>query len=121
MNIYDTYTQIEKDKKLILKFDIKDEKLRMHMYKEEGVRISGECTTVIESGKTAGYVRARIDNLILQMNDVFGIGFEKNTAMNIRGWIKANIYKIYIRSNVPNDIQTAIHKLARSDVKVVVD
>ena len=109
-------------RKFILKFDIKEDYLRCHFYRAESIRLQGECKVKIpENNKlNKGYCKVLIDELYLQLNDEFKIGFEKNTISNIRNWVKQNIFKIYVRDNVPSLIKDALFKSVQ-DGTIVID
>lgn len=110
-------------RKFILKFDTKEGHLRCHFYRAESVRLQGECKVKIpdhEGKLNKGYCKVLIDELYMQLNDEFKIGFEKNSISNIRNWVKQNIFKIYVRDNVPKLIKDAIFKSV-ADGTIVVD
>jgi hypothetical protein len=110
-------------RKFILKFDVKEGNLRCHFYKAESIRLNGECKVEIpEDNKLSkGYCKVLLDNLFIQLNDEFHIGFEKNSIANIRNWIKQNIFKIYIRENVPSLLENAIFKSVQDGTIVIKD
>lgn len=111
-------------KKFILKFDIKEEHLRCHFYKASSIRLQGECKVKIpdhEGKLNKGYCRVIVDELFIQLNDEFKIGFEKNTITNIRNWVKQNIFKIYIRENVPALIEEALVKAVADGTIIIKD
>ena len=110
------------NKKLIMKFDIKDEMLRLDMYQVESIRVKGRCKARIKSGDmSSGYIHHILNELLLQINKEFDVGFKKNSINTIRTWIKANIFKIYLREDIPIDIKTMIIGLVKDGTIIVQD
>ena len=98
-------------RKLILKFDTKEGNIRCDMYKAESIRISGRAKSLIVNDSNAGTIHHTLNDLIMQLDSEFEIGFKKNNLKSIKAWIVANIFKVYIRGNVSHEIRTGIIKL----------
>ena len=99
------------NRKFILKFDTKDNYIRCDMYKAESIRISGRAKSLIINDSNAGTIHHTLNDLIMQLDDEFGIGFKKNNLKSIKAWIVANIFKVNIRGNVSEEFHKGILKL----------
>lgn len=109
-------------RKLILKFDVKAGSLRVHVYKAESIRVQGECLVdMFDVTLSKGYAKVVLDKLLLKLNDEFDIGFKVNNIGNIRNWVKQNIFKIYIRENIPSLIEEAIIKTISDGTIIIKD
>lgn len=106
-------------RKLILKFDTKDSMLRVDMYKAESIRIEGRCTAPYRDGMSSGAIHHMLNDLIMGIDDEFKIGFKRNNLKSIKAWIIANIFKIYIRKDVLDEIDAGILKLI-SDKTIII-
>jgi len=107
--------------KLILKFDVKESNLRLDLYKVESIRVSGRCKVVFKEDASKGSLYHIINDLIMQMDSEFEVGFKKNNLKSIKAWIVSNIFKIYIRKDVPSDISEAIIKLISDKCIIIRD
>ena len=96
----------------IIKIDYKEGDLRLDLYKAHSVRIAGRCKVDFDMGLKVSQMRSKIDILVMQMDKEFEIGFNSNSAKNIRHWIKANIDVLHIRNDIDDDVAFELQKLA---------
>ena len=108
-------------KKLILKFDTKDNMLRVDMYRAESIRIKGRCKVPFKENMSHGAIHHTLNDLILGLNDEFKIGFRRNNLKNIKAWIVTNIFKIYIRKDVLDELDAGILKLVSDKCIIIRD
>ena len=115
------------NRKLILKFDTKevDNKLllRCDLYKVESIKIAPKkrCVVQVPNNLSKGRIHHLIDELIMQLDYAYDIGFKKNNIKNIRAWIHSNIFKIYIRKNMIDDIDDGILKIISDKCIIIRD
>jgi len=109
------------NRKLILKFDVKEGFIRCYMYKAESIRIEGQCKVKYKENSSKGAVHHKLNDLIMQLNTEFEIGFKSNNLKAIKAWIKANIFKIYIEKNMPDEFDEGILKLISDDCLIIRD
>ncbi len=115
------------DSTLILKFDIKSgaenemDTLRCDMYKSINVRVTGRCKENYSEGLSKANVKFLLDDLFLQLNEQFDIGFKSNSVKAINAWVKKNIRRVHVRENVPKIISDAIFKRAGDGTVFVKD
>lgn len=109
------------NRKLILKFDVKDDFIRCDMYKAESIRIEGRCKVHYKDDMTSGAVHHTLNNLIMDLDNEFKIGFKANNLKSIKAWIKANIFKIYIKKDMHDEFDTGILKLVSDNCIIIRD
>ena len=105
----------------ILKFDIKNNQLRVDMYKAESIRIEGRCIIDLPPKLTKANTRVYLDNLLLKLDSEFSIGFKKNGKKEIDAWIINNVFKIYIREDIDELIYNAILKKVKDGTIIIKD
>ena len=108
-------------RKFIAKFDYKHGKLRMDFYKAESLRIAGRCESEFNMNSKVSVIRNTIDKILLQADSQFEIGFKKNKIANIRTWMKVNIFKIYIKSDIDDDVAFEILKIVNEKCIIIRD
>lgn len=110
-------------RKLILKFDVKDNHLRCDMYQAESIRVQGRATSSFKEIRNSGTVHHIVNNLLSQFDEQFSIDFKDkdNYLKHIKAWVKDKIFKIYIRENVPSDLKAGILKLFNDKILIVND
>lgn len=110
-------------RKLILKFDVKDSKLRCDMYQAESIRVQGRAESAFKEIRNSGTVHHILNDLLSQFDEQFAINFNDkyNYLKHIKAWVKDKIFKIYIRENVPSDLRAGILKLFDDKIIVIND
>ena len=99
-------------KSYIVKIDYKNGELRLDLYKAHSIRISGRCKVEFSMDSTSAVTRNKIDELIMQMDKEFDIGFKANVIKNIRSWFKVNVSVLHVRNDIDDDIAFDIQKLS---------
>jgi len=101
-------------KQFILKLDKKDDNIRLHIYKGEGIRLKGDTLIKCPKEITKKNAFVSIDKLLIEMAKIHNIDFKKLNSKNVKAWTKNNVYKVYFRhskNKLPDALENGFKKL----------
>jgi len=105
----------------IVKVDYKNGDLRLDLYKAHSIRISGRCSVKFDMKSTIAQTRIKVDEMLLQMDKEFDIGFKKNCINSIHAWIKSNMDVLHIRNDIDDNVAFEIQKIASNKCILIRD
>lgn len=105
-------------RKYIIKFDLKNNQIRMDLYLLEGIRVEGRCKQDYIENPSEAQTYNVLKNLYLQFESEFKIGFKRPCYNSYILWLKNNVYRVQIRNGINNKYFKALDRLLPNAIVV---